>query len=114
MELYFSANATVCVFANAPVNCDGLYVHIGGISAVVAPQTRRIIEGILSTDEPFDGEGFGEGYQMWACFRRGQSSHMETNGTLTLDSCTQPQRLSSVLLALHLRFVLVHWYQKQR
>ena len=48
-------------------------VRIGGISPLIAPQTRRFTRGILSTDGRIDREGYGQVYQIWLCIRRGRS-----------------------------------------
>jgi hypothetical protein len=71
--------SSLCNHPSQPTND----VRIGGISTFVAPQTRRVVEGILYADEWANREDCGEGYQIRLCIRRGQFSHLETCKALT-------------------------------
>ena len=48
-------------------------VRIGGITPLIAPQTRRFIKGILSTDGRINREDYGQVYQIWSWICRGRS-----------------------------------------
>jgi hypothetical protein len=50
-------------------------ICIGATTAHVAPSTRRIVKGLLPTDDRRDGEGFGYGSSIRSCTLRGQFSH---------------------------------------
>src|SRR5258706_5727800 len=53
---YYCSCRCKCTFQ--PANS----LRVDGIAAPVAPSTRRIVKGILSTDEQIDREGRGECY----------------------------------------------------
>jgi len=52
-----SYRSSPCNWAPQPIN----HLRIGGIATRIAPKSREIVEGLLSTDERIDGEGRGEG-----------------------------------------------------
>ena len=74
LELQFSANTTVRLFA-AHHRGQLTIFRTGGIPTLIAPQTRRIVEELLTIDERIDREGFGEGYPIRGCIFRGQFSN---------------------------------------
>lgn len=57
LEMQFSANTIVGHFPTTLRRADNSCV--GGISTLLAPDPRRVAEGILSTDEKIDGKDFG-------------------------------------------------------
>ena len=59
------------------------HLRIDGLSALISPQARRIVKGVLPTDERIDRDDRGEHYSLWHRIRRGPVFRIETSRKLT-------------------------------
>ena len=83
--IYTSLQALPFVSFNCPSKLAN-NPPIDGISAPIAPPTRKIAKGLLPTDERIDRGDCGEGHEVWGCFLRGPFFYVEIRRVLTLYS----------------------------